>query len=289
MPEGDFEIKTGAFKAILAPDSKVEKLAGGFGFTEGPVWMGDHLLFSDLHMDRIMRWSPKDGVSVFREPSGKVNGNTLDREGRLITCGHVSRNLQRTEASGEVTVLAESYQGKRLNSPNDAVVKSDGSIWFTDPPYGIEPHQQEQPAAYVFLLDPANAGLTPLAGDLSRPNGLCFSPDESLLYIADSSDRHHIRVFTVAGGDRLEGGDVFATIDPGIPDGMRVDTEGRLYSTAADGIHVFSPDGELLGKILTPEATANCCFGGDGRHTLFTTARTGLYAITLAAAGVPGT
>lgn len=286
MPEGDFDIRSNGFKAILTGSSKVEKVAGGFGFTEGPVWMGDHLLFSDLHKDRIHRWSQEEGLTVYREPSGKVNGNTRDLEGRLITAGHVSRNLQRTELDGSVTILAEHFGGMHLSSPNDVVVKSDGSIWFTDPPYTITPEQQELPANYVFRFEPNDGGIAPVVDDMDRPNGLCFSPDETLLYIADSA-RQHIRRFVVTG-EKIEGGEVFATIDPGIPDGMRVDTDGRLYSTAADGIHVFAPDGELLGKILTPELTANCAFGGDGDHTLFITARTSLYAITLGSAGVLG-
>ena len=287
MTEGDFVIESEEFRAILAPDSKVEEIAGGFGFTEGPVWMGDHLIFSDLRKDRLHRWTAEDGVSVFREPTGRVNGNTRDLEGRLVTAGHVSRNLQRTEGDGSVTILADHYEGMRLSSPNDLVVKSDGSIWFTDPPYTITPEQQELPLSYVFRFDPADGALTPVTGDLDRPNGLCFSPDESLLYIADSA-RRHVRVFTVVDGVRLEGGDVFCEIDPGFPDGMRVDTEGRLYSTAQDGLHVYSTAGERLGKVLTPETAANCSFGGDGDHTLFITATTEVHAVTLAAAGVPG-
>lgn len=287
LPAGDFEIRADDFKAILTPESRVEKIAGGFGFTEGPIWMDDHLLFSDLHKDRILKWTEGNGVSVFRDPSGKVNGNTRDLEGRLITAGHVSRNLQRTEMDGSVTVLAERYQDKLLNSPNDVVVKSDGSIWFTDPPYTITPEQQELPSNYVFRFDPLSGDMCPVAHDLDRPNGLCFSPDESLLYVADSA-RRNIWMFAVVGGEHLGQGCIFTNIDPGIPDGIRVDTEGRLYSTAADGIHLFTPTGNLLGKILTPESPANCSFGGNGNHILFITARTSVYAVGLAASGVPG-
>jgi len=282
----DFDIRSEAFRAILRPDSKLQKLAGDFKFTEGPVWVAKegHLLFSDIPANRIYRWSPKEGLSVWREPTGNTNGNTLDRQGRLISCEHSNRRVTRTEADGRITVLADSFGGKRLNSPNDVVVKSDGTIWFTDPPYGIKPEQIEQPHNYVFRLDP-DGKLTPVADDFDRPNGLCFSPDESLLYIADSSARHHVRVFRVTPDNTLAEGRLFATIEPGAPDGMRVDIAGRLYSTAGDGVHVYAPSGELLGKILVPERPANCAFGDVDKRTLYITARTSLYAIRLAATG----
>jgi gluconolactonase len=281
----DFDIRSESFRSILRPDSQVVKLATGFQFTEGPVWVadGDCLLFSDIPANRVYRWQEGQGVSVWREPTGNTNGNTLDRQGRLISCEHSGRRVTRTERDGSITVLADSYGGKRLNSPNDVVVQSDGVIWFTDPPYGIKPEQMEQPAKYVFRLDP-DGKLTVVADDFDMPNGLCFSPDEKLLYIADSSKRHHVRVFTVKADHTLADGRLFATIDPGVPDGMRMDTAGWLYSTAHDGVHVYAPGGELLGKILVPEAPANCTFGGDKR-TLYITARTSLYAINLASAG----
>ena len=282
-----FDIRSEAFRAILAPDSRLTKLAGGFQFTEGPVWVaeGDYLLFSDIPANRIYRWSKAEGASVWREPTGNSNGNTLDRQGRLITCEHSNRRVTRTEKDGSVIVLASQFGWKRLNSPNDLVVKSDGTIWFTDPPYGIKPEMQEQPKQYVFRLDP-NGALTVLADDFDRPNGLCFSPDESLLYIADSSrELHHVRVFRVTPQNALADGRLFATIVPGVPDGMRMDTGGRLYSTAGDGVQVFAPSGELLGIIQVPESPANCTFGDADKRTLYVTARTSLYAIRLAAQG----
>ena len=282
----DFDIRDQAFNAILTVDSAVTKLAGGFKFTEGPVWVADggYLLFSDIPANRIYRWSSADGASVWREPTGNANGNTLDRQGRVVTCEHSNRRVTRTEADGHITVLADVFQGKKLNSPNDIVVKSDGVIWFTDPPYGIKAEAREQSANYVFRLDP-DGTLTIAADDFDRPNGLCLSPDESLLYIADSSDRHHIRVFDVTGDNTLANGRLFTTITPGVPDGMRMDTEGRLYSTAGDGVHVYAPSGELLGIILVPESPANCTFGDVDKRTIYMTSRTSLYAVRLAATG----
>ena len=285
----DFDIRNEAFNDILTPDSEVVKLAGEFKFTEGPVWVADggYLLFSDIPANRIIRWSPGDGATVWREPTGNANGNTLDRQGRLVTCEHSNRRVTRTEADETITILTDAYGGKKLNSPNDIVVKSDGTIWFTDPPYGIKPEQQEQPVNYVFRLDP-DGGLTVMADDFDRPNGLCFSPDESLLYIADSSDRHHIRVLDVTAGNTLANGRLFTTITPGVPDGMRMDTEGRLYSTAGDGVHVYAPNGDLLGIILVPESPANCAFGDADKRTLYMTCRTSLYAVRLGATGAQG-
>ncbi|MEE9285486.1 MAG: SMP-30/gluconolactonase/LRE family protein [Dehalococcoidia bacterium] len=287
MSDSDFEVRSEAFNAILRPDSRVEKVADGFQFLEGPVWFAEEecLLFSDIFAAQIKRWSPRGGVSTFRAESGRSNGNYRDLQGRLVTAGHRGRNVTRTEPDGSLTVLADRYQGKRLNSPNDIVVKSDGALWFTDPPYGVKPEERELPAAYVFRLDPQAGELTPVADGFAMPNGLCFSPDETLLYIADSSDRHHVRVFDVVDGQRLANGRLFAVIEPGIPDGMRVDTDGRLYSTAGDGIQVFSAQGELLGKILVEKSPANCCFGGEGKHTLYITAQDALYRVTLASAG----
>ena len=287
MSSNAFDIRTEAFNAIIMPDSRVEKLAEGFGFTEGPVWFddGDYLLLADIFNRRIMRWSAKDGVSVFREQSGRSNGNYRDLQGRLVTAGHASRSITRTEADGSVTVLADRYQGKRLNSPNDIVVKSDGSIWFTDPPYGVKPEARELEATWVFRLDPESGELTPVTDEPIMPNGLAFSHDESRLYVADSSDLHYIRAFDVVDGRRLAKGRVFAVIEPGIPDGLRVDTEGRVYTSAGDGIQVLSPEGELLGKILVEKTPANCTFGGPGRHTLYITAHDSLYSVTLASTG----
>ncbi len=282
-----FVICSVAMRDLLLPDSSVEQVAAGMRFTEGPVWVPAEncLLFSDMPANSIMRWAPGEGASTWREPSHNANGNTLDLQGRLLTCEHGSRRLTRTEPDGTITVLASTYAGKKLNSPNDVVVKSDGTIWFTDPPYGIQKEQVEQEHNYVFRLDPGATEPVPVASDFGMPNGLCFSPDEKVLYIADSSDRHHVRRFTVNPDNTLSGGEVFAVIDQGVPDGMRCDEEGRLYSTAGDGVHVFAPSGELVGRILTPESAANCAFGGSGGDTLYITARTSLYSVRLATRG----
>ncbi len=279
-----FEIYDKDFRKIVAAGSVLAEIASGMEFTEGPVWVEreGRLIFSDIPADEMKAWSP-EGLETFRKPSGHANGNTLDRRGRLITCEHGNRRVSRTEGDGKVVTLADSFNGKPLNSPNDVVVKSDGTIWFTDPPYGISPEQIAQPHNYVFRLD--GGGLTPVADDFDRPNGLCFSPDEKLLYVADSSDRKHIRMFEVAGDNTLRGGAVLATIDPGVPDGIRVDMRGRLYSTAGDGVWAITPEGVLLGKILLPQTPANCTFGGPDRRTLYITARHSVYAIELTATG----
>ncbi|MBM4404622.1 MAG: SMP-30/gluconolactonase/LRE family protein [Chloroflexi bacterium] len=292
MTSADFEIRSPELRAILRPDSKVECIVPKLTFLEGPVWTPKEncLIFSDIQASTMYRWSEKGGLSIFRKPSGYANGNYLDLQGRLVTAGHSSRNVTRTEADGRITVLAERYQGKKLNAPNDLVVKSDGSIWFTDPQYGrhTEELRQKEPfemaERHVYRLDPETGILTSVAADFEGPNGLCFSPDESKLYIADTA-RKHVRVFDVTGGRSLRNSRLFAEISPGVPDGIRADTEGRLYCTAGDGIHVFSTSGELLGKIRLPETPANCAFGGGDRRRLFITARTSLYGVTLAATG----
>jgi gluconolactonase len=293
-PEGDstpgIEAVAPWFAEVARPDAEVRLVADGFQFTEGPVWIdpgnGPCLLFSDIPGDTIYRWTESEGHGVWRKPSHNANGNTVDLEGRLVTCEHGSRTVTRTGRDGSVATLASSFDGKRLNSPNDVVVKRDGTIWFTDPPYGIKPEEIEQPASYVFRLDPGAEEPVPVADDFSRPNGLCFSPDEKLLYVDDSdTEIHHIRRFRVHEDNTLEGGEVFVTVTPGVPDGMRVDEAGRLYSTAGDGIHVFMPDGRLLGKIRTPETAANCTFGGPERTTLFITAVSSVWAVDLPARG----
>ena len=269
------------FGQIVAPDSPLQKLASGFRFLEGPAWYQGRLVFSDIPAGRIYQISSSGEVTVFREPSRHANGNAVDRQGRLLTCEHGSRQVTRTENDGQVTVLVGSYDGKRLNSPNDLVEKSDGTIWFTDPPYGVPKHLIEQPAQYVFCLDPVTGNLKTVVIDFDRPNGLFFSPDEKKLYIADSGKPHHVRVFGVNEDNTLTGGEVFCQIEPGVPDGMRVDAMGRLISTAGDGVHIFAVDGHLLGKIRVPETPANCCLGGDDGQTLYITARSSLYAIRL--------
>ena len=284
----NIELLDDAFRAILLPGSAVRPIAEGFTFTEGPAWFdqGQYLLFSDIPGDTIFRWKEGEGHAVWRRPSHNSNGNTVDLQGRLLTCEHGSRTLTRTASDGAVSTLAAAYEGRRINSPNDVVVKRDGTVWFTDPPYGINPKTSEQPANCVFRLDRDGAEPVMVIDDFSRPNGLCFSPDESQLYIADSDTKiHHIRRFRVNSDNTIQGGEVFATVDPGLPDGIRVDVDGRLYSTSADGVHVFSPAGKLLGKIHTPETAANCQFGGKDHRTLFITATRTVWAVNLAVKG----
>jgi len=281
-----FEIVHPAFRSVVSAEAEVVLVADGLDFTEGPVWYRGALLFSDIPADTIYRWTKDEGVAVWRQPSHHANGNTTDREGRLLTCEHGSRRVTRTEADGTVTTLAATYLGRRLNSPNDIVVQSDGTIWFTDPPYGIKPEEKEQPAHYVFRLDPGAAEPVAMVDDFSRPNGLAFSPDEGVLYIADSDPNiRHIRRFDVSSTHGLEGGEVFVTLDHGAPDGMRVDTEGRLYSTGGEGVYVFDADGVHLGTIRTPKPAANCAFGREGMRTLFITARDAVWAVELAVVG----
>lgn len=286
----EFEITNEAeFGKIVPKDAKVQKLAGGMKFVEGPVWFaadGGYLVFSDIPADELKKWTAKDGVATFRKPSHNANGNSLSTNGLLMTCEHSARRVTRTEKDGAITVLAESYDGKKFNSPNDLVMKSDGAVYFTDPPYGVPKGQQkEQPKNYVFRIDPKTKEIKAVADDCDMPNGLCLSPDEKKLYIADSGKPHHIRVFDVNEDGTLAGGKVFCVIDKGVPDGIRCDAAGRIFSSAGDGVHVFSPDGTLIGKILVPESPANLCFGGDDKKTLFITARTSLYSITLSTAG----
>ncbi|MCF3641786.1 SMP-30/gluconolactonase/LRE family protein [Rhizobium sp. TRM95111] len=287
-----FEVVDPRFSSFVLGNAPVKQLATGFDWVEGPVWFGDAgcLLFSDIPNNRILRWMPGAGISVFREPSNYANGNTRDRQGRLVTCEHGARRVTRTELDGSVTVIADRYQGKRLNSPNDVVVTSDGAVWFTDPHYGImtdyEGYRSEQELpCNVYRVDPSGS-IEAMLTDFACPNGLAFSPDETRLYVADTgrmfgSDPQHIRAFTVAEGGRLSGGEVFHAISPGCADGFRLDTDGNLWSSAADGVHCLAPDGHIMGKILVPEVVSNVCFGGRAKHRLFITASTSLYAVTL--------
>ncbi|MEO4000811.1 SMP-30/gluconolactonase/LRE family protein [Mesorhizobium sp. CAU 1732] len=298
MTQDLYDIRDPRFLDCVVIYAGMEEIASGCRWTEGPVWFADQdlLLFSDIPNDRIMRWVPGQGTSVFRQASNFANGHTRDRQGRLISCEHGSRRVTRTEADGSTTVLADSFGGKRLNSPNDVIVKSDGSIWFTDPTYGILSDYEgyraepEQAARNVFRLDSTSGALASVVDDFTQPNGLCFSPDEKRLYIAESGSSHDenvpsvIRVFDVAG-DRLTGGDVFCTIDNGLPDGIRCDMNGNLWSSAEDGVHVFSPDGHCLGKIHVPQRVSNLTFGGPRRNRLFITATTSVYLLYVAATG----
>ncbi|MCP4538095.1 MAG: SMP-30/gluconolactonase/LRE family protein [Chloroflexi bacterium] len=273
----------------LVESGDPERLATGFQFTEGPVWIEEgYLLFSDIPASRIHKWSPNGRVEVWREPSGEPNGLTLDRQNRLIACEHKNRRVSRTEADETVVTLADRYQGKQLNSPNDVVVKSDGTIYFTDPPYGIRPEEREQPCNGVYRILPDDT-LELLADDFDRPNGLAFSPDESILYV-DDSPRRHVRAFDVCSDGTLAHSRIFADMDhpqPGSPDGMKIDVEGHLYVAGATGVWVFEPDGTLLGVIVPPERPANCAWGDADRKSLYITARTSLYRVRVKVPGLP--
>lgn len=279
-------------------NAAVERVATGFRWAEGPVYFrdGGYLLFSDIPNNRIMRWLEEDGhLSVFRAPSNYSNGNTRDRQGRLLTCEHDSRRVTRTEHDGRITVVLDRYNGKMLNAPNDVVVASDGAVWFTDPGYGIDgPYEGHKAEAELpcnlYRVDPASGAATVVAHDFVRPNGLCFSPDESLLYVVDSGVTHggpaHIRVFQVDGA-RLRNGRVFADFSPGMTDGVRCDMDGNVWCSmgwgdpAEDGVRCYAPDGDLIGKIHLPEGCANLCFGGRKRDRLFMCASTSVYALYL--------
>ena len=265
-----------------------EQIATGFQFTEGPVWHSDgYLLFSDIPANRIVKWTPDGKTETFREPSGNSNGLTYDRAGRLIACEHGNRRVSRTEPDGTITVLAERYNEKRLNSPNDVVVKSDGSIYFTDPPYGVSEAEREIDFQGIYRIAP-DGTLTLLINDFDRPNGLAFSPDEKTLYIDDTA-RRHVRAFDVLEDGTLANGRILVDMAieaRGSPDGMKVDTAGNLYVTGAGGTWVVSPSGEHLGTIVTAELPANCAFGDSDNKTLYITARTSVYRVRLKIEGM---
>jgi len=284
------------FQRLHIGSARLEKLAEGCRWAEGPAYFpaGRYLIWSDVPNDRMMRFDETSGaVSVFRHSSGYSNGNTVDRQGRLVTCEHGNRRVTRTEHDGSITVLASHHGGKRFNSPNDVVVKSDGSIWFTDPAYGIdsdyEGHKAESEigACHVYRIDPNSGDVHSVADDFVRPNGIAFSPDERRLYVADTGATHvkdgprHIRVFDVDDSGNLSGGSVFATCTQGLFDGFRLDEAGRVWTSAGDGVHCYESDGTLIGKILVPEAVANLVFGGPKRNRLYICATTSLYAIML--------
>ena len=293
-----FETLDPAFGRYVLGNAPVKQLATGFDWVEGPVWFGDAgcLLFSDIPNDRILRWTPGVGITTYRAPSNYANGHTRDRQGRLISCEHGTRRVTRTEPDGSITVIADAFGGRPLNSPNDVVVKSDGTIWFSDPHYGIMSDYegfaapQENPCV-VYRADPATGALDVMIDDMQCPNGLAFSPDESLLYVADtgrmhSDDPRHIRVYRIGDDGRPRDGRVFHSIAPGCADGIRVDSDGNLWSSAADGVHCIAPDGHLMGRIKVPELVSNLCFGGRAKHELYITATTSLYRVTLNRRGV---
>jgi gluconolactonase len=287
MLSPDFEIFDPRMKQCLLGNVFVEKLFSGMRWAEGPVWFGDSrsLIWSDIPNNRMMRWSESGQVDVFREPANYSNGNTRDRQGRLVTCEHGERRLTRTELDGRVSVLADRFEGHRFNSPNDVVVKSDGSIWFTDPDYGIrsdyEGHRAESEIGrcQVYRIDGITGEVKQMIDDFDRPNGLAFSPDESRILIADTGQPNCIRVFNVTAEQNLSGGETFAEVRPGGADGFRFDEHGNLWTSAGDGVQVFAPDGTLLGKIHIPEVVSNVAFGGINKNRLFITATTSLYSV----------
>lgn len=296
-----FEILDPRFETCIVGHARVERLWTGSRWAEGPAWFaaGRYLVWSDIPNNRMLRFDDCDGsVSVFRQPSNNSNGNAVDREGRLVTCEHLSRRVTRTEHNGALTVLADSYEGKRFNSPNDVVVKSDGSIWFSDPPYGILFDYEGGRATseigdcHVYRIEPNTGEVTLVADDFEKPNGLAFSPDENYLYVADTGITHkidgpkHIRKLAVnEGGKSLGKSTIFANCTAGLFDGFRVDEDGRIWTSAADGVHCYDPDGTLIGKVKIPELVSNLCFGGAKLNRLFICGTTSLYAIYLAVNG----
>lgn len=294
---GGFEVIEPEFAQCFVGHARLERLWTGGRWSEGPAWFGGgrYLIWSDLPNNRLMRYDETDGsVSVFREPSGYANGNTVDAIGRLLSCEHLNRRVTRTEHDGSLTVLADRFEGKRLNSPNDVVVKSDGSIWFTDPDYGIIADyegacaEREQAGCHVYRIDPHSGKLTCVADDFDHPNGLAFSPDEKQLFIADSGATEgdgrpkHIRRFDVnPDGSLSRDSVVFATCPAGFFDGLRIDKAGRVWASSAQGVQCYSPDGRLLGRVRVPEMVANLTFGGRMRNRLFICGTTSLYAVYL--------
>ncbi|WP_433248011.1 SMP-30/gluconolactonase/LRE family protein [Streptosporangium sp. CA-135522] len=290
--EARFEVLDDRFKACRG-DDRIERLHTGCRWAEGPVYFpaGRFLVWSDIPNDRMLRWDePTGAVGPFRRPAGYANGHTVDREGRLVSCEQGDRRVTRTEHDGSITVIADRWEGRRLNSPNDVVVRSDGSIWFTDPSYGIDSDYEGQRAeseigaCHVYRVDPATGEVRIVADDFVRPNGLAFSVDESTLYVVDTRV-NHIRSFGVTEDGALTGGHVLAKCTAGNFDGIRLDTAGRIWAAAGDGVHCFDPDGTLIGKIHIPEAVSNLCFGGLKRNQMFITATSSVYSILLTVNG----
>jgi gluconolactonase len=290
--------------ALFPPGAALERLCTGAAWSEGPVWMAgdDSVLWSDIPNNRMLRWSSRDGLRVWRDSVEFTNGHTLDRNGDLLHCSHGRRAIVRTrcvggrvDAATPDEIVVDSFEGRRLNSPNDIVVQRDGSIWFSDPPYGIlsdhEGHraESEQPANHVFRFDPATGELHAATAEVEEPNGLAFSPDESVLYVSDTSaalrkdgsGNHHIMTFDVSHDHRLRNGRVFTVIEPGLADGFRIDTQGWLYTSSADSVQVYHPDGSRLARVPVPEKVGNLCFGGPEHNQLYICASSSLYRIQL--------
>ena len=296
------EVFDARLEPVVAGDPQLVRLCTGAIWSEGPVWMheDDSLLWSDIPNDRMLRWSESDGMSVWRERVEFTNGHTREHDGALLHCSHGMRAVYRTRGDGPPEIIADRFEGKRLNSPNDVVVKSDGTIWFTDPPYGIvipeegHPGHSELGGCFVFRLDPHSGVLTKLTDLVEEPNGLAFSPDESLLYVSDTSaalrqdgsGNHCIWVFDVSNGRTLANGRVFAVVSPGLPDGFRLDEQGFIYTSSLDSVQIYHPDGTLMGKIHVPEKVGNVTFGGALRDQLYIAASTSIYRIRLATRGI---
>lgn len=295
-----------AFDALLRPGAVMRRLATGATWSEGPVWLPEDgsLLWSDVVNDRVLRWYPDGHASVFLDACEFHNGHTLDHDGSIIACSHGYRRIERLGRDGSVTPIVDRYQGQRLNSPNDVVVKSDGTIWFSDPPYGISSDLEGHAAVseigdcHVFRFDPRTGELEAATDWVDEPNGLAFSPDESILYVADTSaashrdaggGNHHIAAFDVVDGRILTNPRVFFIMDEGLADGFRVDVQGNVWTSAEDGLHVIAPDGRRLGRLPIPERTSNCVFGGPDGDRLFITASTSLYTIDVATRGTLAT
>lgn len=297
-----FEVIDKRFTRYAMGNVHLETLYEGTRWAEGPAYFaaGKYLIWSDIPNDRLLRYDETNGVvSEFLKPCRNHNGHTVDREGRLVACEHRGRCVSRIEVDGSTTILADRFDGKRLNSPNDVIVKSDGSVWFTDPTYGIDGEYEgdkaeaEQDGSYVYRIDPDTGAVSAVITDMVKPNGLAFSPDESLLYVADTGATHvengprHIRTFTVSDSGTLSGGEIFATTDVGLFDGFRMDIHGNIWTSAGDGVHCYTPEGDLIGKILTGEVVANVEFGGIKRNRLFICATTTLRAVYLNTQGAP--
>lgn len=287
------------FYDLTVPIAEVEELYSGCRWSEGPVWFNEHssLIWSDIPNRRLLRWIEGHGVSVFRTETNFLNGNTRDRQGRLVSCEHGGRRVIRTEPDGSITVIADSHQGRKLNSPNDVVVKSDGTIWFTDPDYGIMSDyegfkaEMEQEGCFVYRVDPLSGEIVVVVNDFVKPNGLAFSEDEKILYIADSGRSHdpegphHIRALSVSDTNTLSNSRVFCKVDPGLPDGFRIDIYGNVWTSCQNGVICFDRIGTALGKIKIPQMVSNLTFGGPRRNRLFITATKSVYAVYVATTG----